>query len=66
MGERRAKSVANLLIDKLDSKKEFIPDMELIDWDIKWIGQGEALPDTGKRRGAVSIIWNLLPSAYAN
>jgi hypothetical protein len=73
--ELRALFVANLLVDQIRSKEEFIPNPEWIHYNIKWVGEGEALPYHGrrkhhkpedKRRSIVSLIWNLLPaSLYA-
>jgi hypothetical protein len=64
--ELRARSVANLLVDQIRSKEEFIPNPERIRYNIKWVGQREALPYPGKRRSMISLTWNLLPaSLYA-
>lgn len=62
LNEGRARSVANLLVDLLKSNKEFIPHMELINWNFKWTGQREVLPEDVKSRGTVSILWSLVPA----
>ena len=61
--ELRARSLANLLVDQIRSKEQFIPNPEWIRYDIKWVGQREALPYPGKRRSMVSLTWNMLPAS---
>jgi hypothetical protein len=62
--ERRARSVANLLVEQIKSKKEFILNADRIRYHIKWVSQSEAIPYPGKRSSTVSIIWNLMPASF--
>jgi hypothetical protein len=76
LSELRAKSIAKLLVDIVKVNEGMIPNPRLINYDIKWLGRGEALPypekvkdykAVDKRRRMVSLIWNVLPgSLYAN
>lgn len=62
----RARSVASLLVDRIRSYEDFIPHPKWIHYDIKWEEPEEAIPNADKRRGMVSIIWNVMPaSLYA-
>jgi len=72
LSELRAKSIAKLLVDIIKVNEGLIPDPRLINYDIKWIGKGEALPypdkitdykPIDKRRRMVSLIWNVLPGS---
>lgn len=75
LSELRAKSIAKLLVDIIKTNEGLIPNPRLINYDIKWLGRGEALPypskikdykPVDKRRRMVSLIWNVLPgSLYA-
>lgn len=59
----RARSVAYLLVDQIRSKKEFIPNANMIRYHIKWVEEREAIPNPGKHSSTVSIIWNLVPAS---
>ena len=72
LSELRAKSIAKLLVDIIKVNEGMIPDPRLINYDIKWVGRGEALPypdkiadykPVDKRRRMVSLIWNVLPGS---
>ena len=72
LSELRAKSIARLLVDIIKVNEGLIPDPRLINYDIKWLGKGEALPypekisdykPVDKRRRMVSLIWNVLPGS---
>lgn len=72
LSELRAKSIAKLLVDIIKVNEGMIPDPRLINYDIKWMGKGEALPypdkisdykAVDKRRRMVSLIWNVLPGS---
>ncbi len=72
LSELRAKSIAKLLVDIIKVNEGLIPDPRLINYDIKWLGKGEALPypdkvadykPVDKRRRMVSLIWNVLPGS---
>jgi hypothetical protein len=75
LSELRAKNIANLLVDLIKVNEGLVPNPKLINYDIKWMGKGEALPypekitdykPDDKRRRMVSLIWNVLPgSLYA-
>jgi outer membrane protein OmpA-like peptidoglycan-associated protein len=75
LSELRAKNIANLLVDLIKVNEGLVPNPKLINYDIKWLGKGEALPypdkitdykPDDKRRRMVSLIWNVLPgSLYA-
>lgn len=69
--EKMARSVANLLLDQIRSKEEFIPKPEWIHYQIKWAAKRGKLPYTGKskfhqpedkHRNMVSLTWNMLPA----
>ncbi len=72
LSELRAKSIAKLLVDIIKVNEGAIPNPRLINYDIKWMGRGEALPypdkikdykPVDKRRRMVSLIWNVLPGS---
>ena len=72
LSELRAKSIAKVLVDVIKVNEGLIPDPGLINYDIKWLGKGEALPypdkiadykPVDKRRRMVSLIWNVLPGS---
>ena len=72
LSELRAKSIASLLVDVIKVNEGLIPNPRLINYDIKWLGKGEALPypdkikdykPVDKRRRMVSLIWNVLPGS---
>ncbi len=72
LSELRAKSIAKLLVDIIKVNEGMIPDPKLVNYDIKWLGRGEALPypdkvkdykAVDKRRRMVSLIWNVLPGS---
>lgn len=72
LSELRAKSIAKLLVDIIKVNEGLIPDPRLINYDIKWLGRGEAFPypekvkdykSVDKRRRMVSLIWNVLPGS---
>jgi len=72
LSELRAKTIAKLLVDIIKVNEGLIPDPRLINYDIKWLGKGEALPypdkvadykAVDKRRRMVSLIWNVLPGS---
>ncbi len=72
LSELRAKSIAKLLVDIIKVNEGLIPNPNLINYDIKWLGRGEALPypdkvkdykAVDKRRRMVSLIWNVLPGS---
>ncbi len=71
ISELRAKSIARLLVDVIKVNEGLIPNPRLINYDIKWLGRGEAYPTTkikdytpnDKRRRVVSLIWNVLPGS---
>lgn len=72
LSELRAKSIAKLLVDIIKVNEGLIPNPRLINYDIKWLGRGEALPypdkvkdykAVDKRRRLVSLIWNVLPGS---
>ena len=72
LSELRAKSIAKLLVDIIKVNEGLIPDPHMINYDIKWIGRGEAFPypdkisdykPVDKRRRMVSLIWNVLPGS---
>lgn len=72
LSELRAKSIAKLLVDLIKINEGAIPNPRLINYDIKWLGRGEALPypdkikdykPVDKRRRMVSLIWNVLPGS---
>ena len=72
LSELRAKSIAKLLVDIIKVNEGLIPDPRLINYDIKWLGRGEALPypdkisdykPVDKRRRMVSLVWNVLPGS---
>lgn len=72
LSELRAKSIAKLLVDIIKVNEGAIPNPRLINYDIKWLGRGEALPypdkvndykAVDKRRRMVSLIWNVLPGS---
>jgi hypothetical protein len=72
LSELRAKTIAKLLVDIIKVNEGMIPNPRLINYDIKWIGRGEALPYpdrikdykvVDKRRRMVSLIWNVLPGS---
>ena len=72
LSELRAKSIAKLLVDIIKVNEGLIPDPRLINYDIKWLGKGEALPypdkisdykPVDKRRRMVSLVWNVLPGS---
>jgi hypothetical protein len=75
LSELRAKTIATLLVDLIKVNEGLVPNPKLINYDIKWLGKGEALPypdkikdykADDKRRRMVSLIWNVLPgSLYA-
>jgi flagellar motor protein MotB len=75
LSELRAKTIATLLVDLIKVNEGLVPNPKLINYDIKWLGKGEALPypdkiadykGDDKRRRMVSLIWNVLPgSLYA-
>ncbi|OQP49753.1 hypothetical protein A4H97_28085 [Niastella yeongjuensis] len=70
LSEFRAKSIVNLVVEQIKSNEEFIPNTELVSYDIKWMGKGEELPypdkikdykPEDKRRRLVNLNWQLLP-----
>ncbi|HYC29444.1 MAG TPA: hypothetical protein VEB42_11515, partial [Chitinophagaceae bacterium] len=72
LSELRAKSIAKLLVDIIKVNEGMIPDPKLVNYDIRWLGRGEALPypdkvkdykAVDKRRRMVSLIWNVLPGS---
>ncbi|HKP31184.1 MAG TPA: hypothetical protein VJT83_00570, partial [Chitinophagaceae bacterium] len=72
LSELRAKSIAKLLVDIIKVNEGMIPNPNLINYDIKWLGKGEAYPypdkikdykAVDKRRRMVSLIWNVLPGS---
>ena len=72
LSELRAKSIAKLLVDIIKVNEGLIPNPALINYDIKWLGKGEAYPypdkikdykPVDKRRRMVSLIWNVLPGS---
>jgi hypothetical protein len=72
ISELRARSIARLLVDVIKSNEGMIPNPNLVNYDIKWVGRGEALPypnkvkdytPSDKRRRLVSLIWNVLPGS---
>jgi flagellar motor protein MotB len=72
LSELRAKSIAKLLVDIIKVNEGMISDPKLVNYDIKWLGRGEAFPYPGKvkdykavdkRRRMVSLIWNVLPGS---
>jgi hypothetical protein len=72
ISELRAKTIAKLLVDVIKVNEGMIPNPKLINYDIKWLGRGEALPypekvkdytASDKRRRMVSLIWNVLPGS---
>lgn len=72
LSELRAKTIAKLLVDIIKVNEGLIPNPRLINYDIKWVGRGEALPHpdkikdykvVDKRRRMVSLIWNVLPGS---
>jgi hypothetical protein len=72
ISELRAKTIAKLLVDIIKVNEGMIPNPKLINYDIKWLGRGEALPypdkikdytASDKRRRVVSLIWNVLPGS---
>jgi hypothetical protein len=72
LSELRAKTIATLLVDVIKLNEGMIPNPNLINYDIKWLGRGEALPypnkikdyqASDKRRRLVSLIWNVLPGS---
>jgi hypothetical protein len=72
LSELRAKTIAKLLVDIIKVNEGLIPDPRLINYDIKWLGKGEALPypdkitdykPVDKRRRMVSLVWNVLPGS---
>jgi hypothetical protein len=75
LSELRAKTIASLLVDLIKVNEGLVPNPKLINYDIKWLGKGEAYPypdkikdykPDDKRRRMVSLIWNVLPgSLYA-
>jgi hypothetical protein len=76
VSELRARSIAMLVNDQIKSNEEFIPNPELVSYDIEWEGKGEALPypdkikdykPEDKRRRLVQLTWHVLPgSLYVN
>ena len=76
LSELRAKAIARLVADQIKSNEEFIPNPELVSYDIQWEGKGEAVPypdkikdykPEDKRRRLVQLSWHLLPgSSYVN
>ena len=72
LSELRAKSIAKLLVDIIKVNEGMIPNPNLINYDIKWLGKGETYPypdkvkdykPVDKRRRMVSLIWNVLPGS---
>lgn len=72
LSELRAKSIAKLLVEIIKVNEGLIPNPRLINYDIKFLGRGEALPypdkvkdykPVDKRRRMVSLIWNVLPGS---
>lgn len=73
--ELKAQTVANLLIEQIKSYEEFIPNPQLIHYNIKWVIKEETSPNLrrteqykveDKHPGMVSLTWHLLPaSLYA-
>jgi len=72
LSELRAKTIAKLLVDIIKVNEGLIPNPRLINYDIKWLGKGEALPypdkisdykPVDKRRRMVSLVWNVLPGS---
>jgi hypothetical protein len=72
LSELRAKSIATLLVDVIKANEGMIPNPNLVNYDIRWVGRGEALPypnkikdyaASDKRRRLVSLIWNVLPGS---
>jgi len=72
LSELRAKTIATLLVDVIKSNEGMIPNPNLVNYDIRWLGRGEALPypnkikdyqASDKRRRLVSLIWNVLPGS---
>jgi hypothetical protein len=64
--ELRGRAVANLLIEQIKSYEEFIPNPQLIHYDIKWVNQEEPNAGRSKHPQIVSLTWHLLPaSLYA-
>lgn len=70
--ELRALSVANLLIEQIRSNVEFIPNPELIHYNIKWVAKREELPyprrrkhhkPEDKHRSKILLTWNLMPAS---
>ncbi|MBS1566500.1 MAG: hypothetical protein JST39_19100 [Bacteroidetes bacterium] len=72
LSELRAKTIATLLVDVIKANEGMIPNPNLINYDIKFLGRGETLPYPNKikdyqasdrRRRLVSLIWNVLPGS---
>ncbi|HEY4149038.1 MAG TPA: hypothetical protein VGM41_08920 [Chitinophagaceae bacterium] len=72
ISELRAKTIAKLLVDVIKDNEGMIPNPNLVNYDIRWLGRGEALPypnkirnymPSDKRRRLVSLIWNVLPGS---
>ena len=72
ISELRAKTIAKLLVDVIKNNEGMIPNPNLVNYDIRWLGRGEALPypnkikdyaPSDKRRRLVSLIWNVLPGS---
>ena len=72
LSELRAKSIMNLVVDQIKSYQGFIPNPNLVSYDIKWWGRGEQLPypdkikdykPEDKRRRLVQLTWHLLPGS---
>ncbi|HSC39501.1 MAG TPA: hypothetical protein VLD19_16570 [Chitinophagaceae bacterium] len=72
ISELRAKTIATLLVDIIKTNEGMIPNPNLINYDIRWLGRGEALPypnkvkdymPSDKRRRLVSLVWNVLPGS---
>jgi hypothetical protein len=72
LSELRSKSIMNLVVDEIKCNEEFIPNPELVNYDIQWEGKGEELPHPDKikdykpedkRRRLANLTWHLLPGS---
>ena len=63
--ELRGRVVANLLTEQIKSYEEYIPNPQLIHYDIKWVNNEETLPNPGRKQHPtiVSLTWHLLPAS---
>jgi hypothetical protein len=72
LSELRSKRITNLMVDQIKCNEEYIPNRELVSYDIRWHGRGEELPypdkikdykPEDKRRRLINLNWYLLPGS---